>query len=431
MVESSLARAFVTVFLAMLVASVYLLFPHGNTWVVLAALGILAYITIFYRLNYISPAIVYALPWLMIVFFSTIPISEYYRPLGKQTYALILTSLFAWLLAVSIGPVSTAPSSQASDDAPLMVSRRMFRWLFVFLLVVLAGECLASGFIPFVSLLTTGDSRYFDFGIHSVHGAILAYANAFGILSFYIFLRQGDRSFLWFYFFILCLFIALVSRQNVITLLMEGLAVWCLVRRPISRVAVAVCLAVLLTAFSIFGELRSGDILDIIKVTPEYAHLPKAAYWLYAYSYFNVLNLQNMMVNSGAPFFDGSMFSQLLPSFLRGDTQQFDYVVYSNMAVTSYMDPVFRDVGFKGVALSTFLFGLITGAALKNAVKHRSFVAIASYSCLYYCAIFSFFVNNWFYLPVIFQMVFFVIFDRLVLNGGFRQNRKHLAVAAS
>ena len=61
--------------------------------------------------------------------------------------------------------------------------------------------------------------------------------------------------------------------------------------------------------------------------------LPTIIVWLYAYSYFNVLNLENMITRSGAPFYDGSMWRQLLPSVLRPASVHASYLQLTSMNV--------------------------------------------------------------------------------------------------
>ena len=49
----------------------------------------------------------------------------------------------------------------------------------------------------------------------------------------------------------------------------------------------------------------------------------------------------------------------------------------------------------------------------KSIYQEASLFRIGTFATLYFCATFSFFVNFWFYLPVIFQIVFFKLMSNL------------------
>jgi len=392
----------------------YTFAPDSNLWVWAATVLTLVAIIFMYHMSYMNAVVAYSMPWLMIVFFSAIPISEFYRPLSPYIYALIFGCILTWFLFSNSGPVGNGPASQDDFDRASSGPSDSFWGIFAVLCVLLCIEVALSGFVPLLSLLTTGDSNYMEFGVHSLHGAVLAYANAFACLSFYQYLTTRDKRYLKPYLGIWVIFVLLVTRQNLLTIMVESTVIWCMVRKPMSKFALAVGICIFLAAFSVLGELRSGDITDIIHVSSEYSHLPKAFYWLYAYSYFNVLNLQLMIQESGAPFFDGSMFNQLLPSFIRGESTQVAYTAYGAMAVTSYLDPVYRDVGYAGAIAVTAFWGRVTSVVFSKTLSKGSFFNVASYSCLYYCALISFFVNNWFYLPIISQIGFFWLFDKFL-----------------
>jgi hypothetical protein len=148
-------------------------------------------------------------------------------------------------------------------------------------------------------------------------------------------------------------------------------------------------------------------------VQPQFVWIPTSLIWVYAYSYFNALNIDNMIATSGAPFFDGYMWQSLLPTVFRPDFDHGTYLEIANMTVSSYILPVYIDIG-KGVALWTIAISYITTFAYQRAIQRSRFVDLATYGCLFFCALFSFFSNCWLYLPIIFQLVFFWIFHVLL-----------------
>jgi oligosaccharide repeat unit polymerase len=214
-----------------------------------------------------------------------------------------------------------------------------------------------------------------------------------------------------------------VTRQNIITLAAEAFVIRFLTIRRTSRVAIVAVVVLGLLGFSLFGELRSGDIKAVIGVEPEYTWVPTSLIWVYAYSYFNVLNLNNMITQSGAPLFNGVMWETLLPSVLRGDPDPGTYLELSTMTVSSYIYPVYMDIGVVGLVIVTVLFGYATTWFYRRALQRRRFVDVATYGCLFYCALMSFFSNFWLYLPVIFQLFFFRVFHTLLFIPSTSESR--------
>lgn len=370
-----------------------------------------------YKLDYLHPAVAYLIPWLTILFFSTIPISRYAHGLDLATGRALLSAMLAWLASTTLAPV-VSPADDLVRERPQLEVRPGFGNAILLAFMILYGfaalNVAVSGYVPIVSLIATGDSGYMYFGIPSVYGAFLAYANALGCLVFYAYLCGRRRIYLLLFLSIIVLHVAFVTRQNVITLAAEAFVIRFLTIRRTSRVAVVGIIVLGLLGFSLFGELRSGDIKAVIGVQPEYMWIPTSLIWMYAYSYFNVLNLDNMITQSGAPLFNGVMWESLLPSVLRGDPDPGTYLEISTMTVSSYIYPVYMDVGPVGLVIVTVLFGYATTWVYRRALQRRRFVDVATYACLLYCALLSFFSNFWLYLPVIFQLFFFRVFHAVL-----------------
>jgi oligosaccharide repeat unit polymerase len=381
-------------------------------------------VLLIYKFDYLHPAVAFLAPWLTILFFSTIPISEYARSLDVATCRFVLTTIFVWMTATVAAPVMSsrqaapvaAPRPKDLEYSPKTLRTGIvvgFSLLYLFAVFNVA----AAGYIPLVSLLTTGDSRYFDFGIPSVYGAFLAYANAVGCLALYAFLRERQRTYLWLVLSVLAIHILFVTRLSAVTLLVEAFVIRSLMVGRVTRLSIIAFMAVGLIGFAALGELRSGDIGMTIRVTPSFNWMPSSLLWLYAYSYFNVLNLDNMLTFSGAPYYDGSMWGTLLPSVLRPDVDHGVFVEIEALNVSSYIFPTYMDTGAVGVIIWTAFWGLITAHVYRRALRAERFVDVATYACLFYCALLSFFANMWASLPLIFQIIFFWIFHQLLFRG--------------
>lgn len=382
-----------------------------------------------YRFDYLHPSVPYLVPWLTVLVFSVAGISEYSRNLQLWTSSFLFGAILAWLLATASSPVfpeRTAKSAQPHEDSvDEQLSLRSLRGVVVgfgVLYLLAAFNVAHAGYVPLISLLTTGNSRYFTFGIPSVYGAFLAYANAMACLAFYVYLRTGIRLCLVLVISVLAIHVLFVTRQNVVTLLVEIFVIRSVAHKRFSRTVIIAAVAIGLVAFSALGNLRSGSIRNALGVTAAYAWLPNSVLWVYAYSYFNVLNLENMMTLSSAPYYDGSMWDSLLPSVLRPDIDYGSFQQIAVAGVSSYIYPIYLDVGPIGVVVATAILGLVTTSAYRRALRAKRFLEVGTYACLYSCALLSFFVDFWLYLPVIFQLFFFWAFHRLLLRRSARRS---------
>ncbi len=165
------------------------------------------------------------------------------------------------------------------------------------------------------------------------------------------------------FFLVLGVFVLFVTRQNLISLVVEAFAVYCMVVRKVSGVRVFLFALGLLLAFGTLGNFRTGsDIADLAAIRHQYLWVPSAFVWLFAYCYFCILNLDNVVAATLQPAFDGSSLASLLPSFLRPESVAgVDVVEVSSFATTSFISPLVHDFGIAGTAV--VLFGFLRGCA--------------------------------------------------------------------
>lgn len=375
------------------------------------------------RFSYLDPIICFVLPWSIVISFLTVDLTRYNRPIATATLALIGGCVAAWGLIVGI--VTHSNRRVVEVEVQYERSPRAFIVLVFIYLGLTAINIYFARFIPLVSLLTTGDSMYFHFGVPGLYGFYNAFANAFGAFAFYIWVKERNIPALMVFLLICGMFVMCVSRQNFISLLCEAVIIYSLVRRPFGLIRVLVIILAVLMSFSILGELRSGDIRGIAQIRPEFEWVPQSMVWPYAYGYFNILNLDNTVVNSQAPYFDGFSLATLIPSRWRPEFTHPAYLETPQFTVSSYLYAVYLDLGMVGAIVWTSFFGFVTAYAYNRAQHKRTFYWIATYAVLFFCALFSFFINFWTYLPIIFQIPFFFLIERLVL----RKKRRPIEVS--
>ena len=371
------------------------------------------YVAVGRRFDYLDPVVGYLCPWLLILFFSVTKLSRFAISIHRSTYSLVLLSM---VCAVLVGGLTTKPKVPNErrwlpPKRTRWSARTVFRSVDLFFVAFTLFNIVEAGYIPLIRGIATGDTGYLAFGIHGVYGFYLAMGNALAIIYFIVYLRTGSRQYLYRYLGILAVFLLFVSRQNVISAAVESLIVYSLLRGRVPLKKIAIGLVVSGVLFSIVGNLRSGSIREIAGIDEDW--VPSPFVWLYAYSYFNIANVDNLITRSNAPYYDGSSFSQLIPSFLRPENASVDYSSYlllMNFNAPSYMFPVYTDIGEAGVLLLTLIAIYLTSKRYARIYRPSSLSQVGTYSVLYFCASFSFFYNFWFFLPVIFQLFFFYLF---------------------
>lgn len=379
---------------------------HMITTVSLVIIGLLFWL---YRFDLTNAWVAFTIPWFLILIFGTLGISEYSRDVSPRTISVVV-SLIA-IAAALIPPVRLPVASMVGS--PGVVDPLKFRFLVGILISLAVLNVGVAGYIPLIHLILTGDSGYMTFGIKGIYGFFNAYSNALGITAFFLWMTERKTFYRNVFFFVLFVFLMFMTRQNIISLLVESFVVFNLVRKRVSTMRIVVIVSITLFLFGVIGDLRVGkDISELAKITDEYRWVPKAGIWLYAYFYFNLLNLDNA-INSGDPFFDFSSFSQVIPSFLRpSSTHTQDLLEVSSFTVGSFVTPIYRDLGMFGLWIVFFFLCQGLEAYRRRIRGEMNYVAITSYSVMYFCFMFSFFDNFWFYLPVIFQLFFLYCFSK-------------------
>jgi oligosaccharide repeat unit polymerase len=387
----------------------------------------LIYLFLKYKGDYLHPIMAFVLPWCIILASSFLDISEFSRPVSSETY-LIIISIILVSLALGTLPLQTYPRTRpALSTREFIPNDSIYKIVvLIYLLISLANIAIA-GYIPLFRSIGGDSSGYLDFGSRGFYGFYNAFANALAIISIYFYFHNPRKRYLVVYCTVILFFTIFLTRQNIITTVVETFAVYSIIKARVKLRKVLFFIISILIGFSLIGQLRSGDILSLAKIKPEYNSVPAALVWPYVYSYFNVMNFDNLVTNSMGsgrhvdqpPYYDGSSLNKLIPSIFRlGDEHPEVYLESAEngvFAVASYMF-IFEDIGPVGLIVFTIFVLFISLTTYSRALSSGSFLAVCNYSVLYFCALLSFFVNWWFYLPVIFQLVCFRVLASVLLR---------------
>ena len=365
------------------------------------------------KFKYYNPSVSFIVPWIILYSFQKMSITIYTRDIDFMTWKLMSIPV---LLSTIISPEYFSFKGKAETAADAGINHKWFKYALWGCYALFFANFIYSGYLPLISLLKDGNSDYFDYGIKGLNGLFYAYSNAFGLLCYYLYLQTKEKKYLYFLSSIFLIFLLCVTRQNIISLIFEILIIHTFKVKPINIKKIMLYGLGLILMFGFIGQLRSGDIKELIGLKSDYFWIPTAFLWIYSYGFFNILNLDNLVHGGSYGLFNGSSLSTLIPSFLRPDYDDGGSMLeVSNFTISSYINPIFQDLGYYGVLIFTVIVVLLTVYNYKKALVIGNFRAISIYSVLFFCALFSFFVNFWFYLPIVFQIPFLIMFSKKIL----------------
>jgi oligosaccharide repeat unit polymerase len=267
---------------------------------------------------------------------------------------------------------------------------------------------------PLLGLVGIGPQiAYTDFGIPGFHGLLNSLFYAGCALTFTkILLGSSERTFL--------LMMAsigypvlVMSRQVLMSLLLQYLFVYFSVRRPSARIFVRAGV-LFIAAFLIFGylgDIRSGrdHIINLASPSFEYPDwLPSAFIWIYIYL-SSPLNNVNYNIDISPNYFPLETAGSFIPSFAREDflsaigaSRQWSLATES-FNVSSLLQSFLTDFGVSGAIVFTLLCGVVFSRLLRrSATSPAAFFAVIV--VLHGIAL-SFFANLLFHLVFVFEII--------------------------
>jgi oligosaccharide repeat unit polymerase len=275
----------------------------------------------------VAPMMAYVLAFMAALATYSVGWSAAYPPLSWQLLAFIGATCVACLC---IALPSLLLRARARAPSSSWWTARKARWTVAVIYALTALECLHAGGVPLLQLLTGADYDYREFGIPTLHVVLFGIYNFLAVHFFSVFLRSGDRRFLWACISLLLLNLLIVNRGAVVQSLL-AVAVLFLVRRRINLRAVAVLLVALGAGIYLFGAVGDSrmiamgldpdqSITVIGDATDGYpaATLGSGPFWVYLYSSSPLANWQLNVSMGGAANAPLSTFIALevLPDFV-------------------------------------------------------------------------------------------------------------------
>ena len=369
------------------------------------------------------PLAIYCVPWLLIaplymlewssVLIYKADLAAYIAVVWVIT-PLVLSWLY-WELMASRA-VGAAPAPPPDFDRLLLFAR----WLLLIWFLASCLEVLASHGVPLLWLIRHDQKVAQDFGIPSIHGLV----NSLLLASTTIYVMAGVMLRKPAYYLVLLMTlvwaIIAVSRELLMVALVQTVMIFLQHRKlKIMRFVfwgAVLALAVLLL-FGAVGDFRSPAFVKrtagITKAYPDW--LPTGVIWVYMYVTTPLNNLIHTVQNS-VPIYDWSFpntLQELFPTVIRFTIFPYldkwtgsggNLVTRAFNVSSAYVGPA-QDFGLVG----TYLFAWLTMGTLVYFWKRRDLLGSFGYTLFGQCAFFSIFFNHFFYLPVVFQLIWFLL----------------------
>ena len=367
---------------------------------------------ILYGLPWLLVAPLYALAWSMVLLYSA---SQAVEVTLVWIILPIFTSWIYWQILTSQVRVAL-PAPQQDLRHMLIVAR----WLLVGWFLISCVEVILGRGFPLIWFIRHEHKSAQDFGISSVHGMVNSALLAAATLYAYAGLVLGRRSYFWIVVIALFWSIAVVSRQMLMILVVQS-ALLFLQHRKINMVKLFLLCLVLglcvLLLFGAIGDFRTpGFVKNAAGITKAYpAWLPSGFIWVYMYVTTPLNNLIHT-IQLSSPLYDWSFpntLQELFPSVVR--VILFPYLDKWSGAGGSLVSRAFNvSSAYIGPAqdfglLGSFIFAWVTTGLLVYFWRRRDVMGSLGYAVAGQCAFFSIFYNHFFYLPVIFQLFWFVL----------------------
>lgn len=377
---------------------------------------------------WLNPVVLFVAAWTMICLLYSLHLSRLLIFSDQQIlYAVswiilpfVLTG-FLVSLVCALAPKVDKPVKAVAEISTHLLGSRLRR-CFIFWLAATIVEIGVSGGVPLLWLIRGSAKTYFDFGIPSIHGLLNSLLLSIGLGEVALFAIDGKKHRLRIPAWILIWSFIVVTRNMMVVFLIEGVVVWILLKgvRWGSIVRILFSAAAMILVFGYIGDFRSGaaEFRSLALPTKAYPDwLPSGVLWVYIYvttpvgNLVNTAHLFNPLHSLLFPNTTSLLFPTVLRDIVYGGAAQASEAFSGNLVSqafnvsTAYMGP-FQDFGWLGVAL----FSVALSMVAMYCWRLKGLKGMLIYAVIAQCVILSVFFNHLFYLPVITQVFWIVLF---------------------
>lgn len=371
----------------------------------------------------IHPLVLYCVPWLLIaplysLEWSRVLIYSADTVMGVTLAWIVVPILLSWLYwrFLALRAMTVVSPEKPNFERLLFIARL----LLVAWFAASCFEVVTEHGVPLLWFIRGEDKTVQDFGIPSIHGLVNSFLLAGTTIYVLAAVVLRRRRYYLFLAMALGWSVVVVSRELMMVLTVQTTMIFMQHRKVnVGKLlfwGLGLAAAVLLI-FGLIGDFRSPlfvkNTAGITEAYPKW--LPSGFIWIYMYATTPLNNLIHTILHA-APVYDWSFpntLQELFPSAVR-------YIVFPNLdrwsgaggslvtqafnVSSAYVGPV-QDFGLLGAVV----FAWLTVGGLVYFWKRRDVLGSLGYALFGQCAFFSIFFNHFFYLPVIFQLIWFLI----------------------
>ena len=370
----------------------------------------------------LNPAFMYAVTWTFVLLVYSLRLSDLLDPLRPSTVVLVVGTSFSFILGWMLeslpnyGRLATAKINLDVLGETINSGRVGKRLKVVWLIFALgiSFEIAYFGGVPLLGLIGLGAPiAYVDFGIPGFHGLLNSLFYTGCAVTFARTLLGSSKRTLVLMVASISYPILVMSRQVLISLILQYVLIYFSIRRPSPRILIraGVLLMAILLLFGYLGDARSGrdSIIELAAPTFVYPNwLPSAFIWIYIYLSTPLDNV-NYNIDIAPNYLPLETAGSFIPSFARedllsgfGGTKQWDLVSQS-FNVGSLLQSLLTDFGVGGAIIFTLLCGIVfSWLRRRAATSPAAFFAVI---VLLHGIALSFFANLLFHLVFMFEIL--------------------------
>ncbi|MCU0349775.1 MAG: oligosaccharide repeat unit polymerase [Flavobacterium sp.] len=363
-----------------------------------------------------QPVLIFAFTWLLVILLFSLRLSSllkesisdawFFYLISTLPFFLGYTVSFAFRKNLNLGAIINFRIDEKSYE-------KKFNQFFKVWLIITIIEIIYSKGFPALWLITNSGKSYHEYGIPSIHGFINALGLSLSLISYYFYKTTSKKKFLIFTISFILWNLMLITRQVVITLLIEILVLnFYLSKNKLKVIFYFIFYGLIgIISFGILGDLRSGSeaFLKLAGASENWPKwLPSGFLWVYMYV---TTPLNNLLYNftfeiKTSNWLFPNTFSLLFPTIIRTIIFGEDYTNNGNLVtqafnVSSAFSGPYLDAGYYGI----MIFSLISGIFVNIVWWSKQILRLFYRAIIVQILVLSIFYNMFVYLPVIFQLV--------------------------
>ena len=371
----------------------------------------------------LAPGVVFNAVTFITLFLYSFQLSYIQHTLLWQTVLLLTLCIVAFNVPVFLGYfVKREPKSdKAVVYRDYDTSKKADLILFIIIVVIFSIEVIYNCGVPLLWKLLGTKKTYMDFSFFKLHGIFMSLLLTVGFYSLF----KKNCPYKWIY---LLIPILLISRQYLISILIEGLVLYLLSmkRRPKHLWLWLVGFVVVgIVAFGVIGNFRTGkaEFLYVAQFKAWADWVPSALKWVYSYICFSIANLNKLVgLTNGFENFGASTLTGILGIPIP-ENASYDYLVSPNFTVSTFMPSLYLDFGMLGPILFCLVIGMVSIWVYKRLSVSKIYLMF--YAIIVHNLIFLYFTNMFLYRPIFLQVIYILIIFVLPQTIQRRKNERN------